>query len=816
MKVPVSWLRDYVAFDLPLAALAEKLVLSGLEVDRIVTRGAPDVDGNHGTFRIGRVVEWARHPNADRLRLCRVDVGEAEPRQIVCGAANFDTGDTVVVALPGALLPGATEPLRQAKLRGEVSDGMMLSERELQLSEEHDGIIRLPDAYEIGSEARDHFALAETVLEFEVTSNRSDLMCVYGIAREVSALLDVELAPPPGALPEALGRRPTSALVTVSVDAPDRCSRFTARAFDDVRSGGSPLRLRQRVAAAGMRPISNVVDITNYVMLGLGSPVHAYDAAKIPGRVLTARLARDGEELTTLDGRHRVLTTDMLVIADGDGPNGLAGVMGGEGAEIGAGTESVVIEVACFERAGIGRTAAALGLRTDSANRFIRGVDPHLPPQASAWVAELLVAHAGAAMLPKPQDVVAALPARERVVLRTGFAERILGMPIGDDAAVRILDRLGYEPARVDGGVETTVPTWRQLDTTREIDLVEEVGRIHGLDALPATIPARHDRGGGLDRAQRLRRTAEDVLAGAGLHEAYTLSIVDGDQPDRYGLASDDPRRAMVAVDNPLSADYAFMRRTLVPGLLQAVRRNRASGRADVALFEIAHLYHASEGRVTADNLAHEPWTLGAVIAGPLGGTSWVGEGRESDVFSARGVLDALCGRLGVAVRLEPTQLAHLHPGRAARILLGSDAVPAGELGELHPDVAARFDIEGRVAVLELDLDLLAAAVPDRFTHRDISDQPPVRQDIAVVVANDVRAGDVIAAALEAGAPLLVNAEVFDVYRDERRLGPGRVSLALRLVFQDPERTLVEDEASAVRAVVVQALERRFAAELRG
>ncbi len=624
------------------------------------------------------------------------------------------------------------------------------------------------------------------------------------------------MQPLPGVLPAATAGRPTSDMVQVGIEEFDRCLRFTARAFEGVTVAASPLLIRQRVAASGMRPISNVVDITNYVMLGIGSPTHAYDATKIPGKALTARLARPGETIVTLDGKLRTLTADMLVIADGEGPSGIAGVMGAEGSEISADTTTIVLEAANFERHGIARACQALALRTDSAGRWIRGVDPHLAPQASSWAAQLLVEVAGGRMLTDDQDVHAPLPGRERIVLRTGFAGRILGMPIDDDEAMRILGRLGFEPERVPEGVAATVPTWRQMDITREIDLVEEVGRIHGLDELPATIPGRTDAGGTLSRGQIVRRRVEDALAGAGLHEAYTLSLVDDGLADTYGLAPDDDRRALVALQNPLSADYALMRRTLVPSLLRAIRRNRAVGRGDVGLFEIAHLYHAPAGGVSADRLGDEPWTLGVALSGRLGGAGWSSAGLEADFFTAKGVLETVCGRLGVPVRLEPLRQPYLHPGRAARILLGTDGVAAGEIGELHPVTAERFELEGRVAVLELDLDVLTAQVPTRFTYRPVPEQPPVLQDIAVVVGDDVPSADLVATALAAGAPLLTEASVFDVYRDERRLGAGRVSLAIRLVFQDPERTLTEDEASAVRELVVAALRERFGAELRG
>jgi phenylalanyl-tRNA synthetase beta chain len=812
MRVPLSWLADFVPLEgIAVETLAERLVLSTAEVDRVLRRGAPDVAGNHDLFRIGRVVQWQQHPNADRLRLCLVDVGEDAPRQIVCGAANFDTDDTVVVALPGARLPGAAEPLRRAKLRGETSDGMMLSERELELSDENAGIIVLPPVYEIGSHVRDHVALADTILELAPESNRADLLSIYGVAREVAALFDLELAPLPGRLPPVAGTRDTSELVTVAIEAPERCYRFTARGFDDVRVGPSPLAIRQRLAACGMRPLANVVDVTNYVMLGVGQPTHAYDAAKIPGRTLVARLARDGERITTLDSRERVLTADMLVIADGDGPSGIAAVMGAEGSEISEQTTSVVLEAANFERHGVQRACAALGLYTDSARRWMRGVDPHLAPLASAWAAELLVDLAGARMLPGDQDVVAHLPERPRIVLRSGRAERIVGTAIGDDEAVTSLGRLGFEPERVAEGVAATAPTWRWLDTTREIDLVEEVARLHGLDRLPSTLPAL--AGGGLTAVQRVRRRVEDALAGAGLQEAVTVTLVDQALVDAY-LGADDERRAMVGLANPLSAELACMRRTLVPSLLAAARRNRAAGREDVALFEVAHLYHPPPGGVSADHLADEPWTVGAVLAGRLGGTSWNGDGRETDFSCAKGVVEAVAARLGVKLGFAPIAPAHLHPGRAAHVTCAGETI--GEVGELHPAVVERFDLEGRVAVFELDLDRLAAAAPARAVYATISKQPPVRQDIAVVVADTVAAADVVEAALATGAPLLVDARVFDVYRDAERLGAGHVSLAVRLTFQDPVRTLTEDEASAVRERVVAALAERFGAALRG
>ena len=490
MRLPLSWLRDFVDYTGTPEDLADRLGTSGFEIEGILRPGAPNEGDNHANFVIGRVEHFEKHPNADRLRLCRVDTGGDELRQIVCGASNFAIGDTVVVAVPGAVLPGADAPLKQAKLRGEVSDGMMLYERELGLSEEHDGIIDLPAeaGYGAGSRLADHVELDEVVLDISVESNRGDCLSVYGMAREVAVLFDLPLAPMSGVEPVASGGS-TADLVTVAIDAPERCSRFTARGFTDVTIGPSPFRIRQRLAAAGIRPISNVVDVTNYVMHELGNPLHVYDADQIPGKTLTARLAHDGETIATLDDKERTLTGDMLVIADADGPSGIAGVMGGAASEITETTTRVVLEAACFERGGIQRTSKALGLRTDGSNRWEKGVSPHLAPIASIRAAQLLVEWSGGQMLGDPEDAIVELPSSDAICLRAARVQDILGMDVGSDETVRILSGLGFHPVQSPTGWDCTVPSWRWLDATREIDLIEEIGRVYGLRNVPVLLP---------------------------------------------------------------------------------------------------------------------------------------------------------------------------------------------------------------------------------------------------------------------------------------------------------------------------------------
>jgi phenylalanyl-tRNA synthetase beta chain len=808
VRLPLSWLRDFVDYTGTPEELADRLGTSGFEIEGILRPGAPNEGDNHANFVIGRVEYFEKHPNADRLRLCRVDTGDDELRQIVCGASNFAIGDTVVVATPGAVLPGVDAPLKQAKLRGEVSNGMMLSERELGLSDEHDGIIILPaDAgYEVGSRLADHVELDEVVLDISVESNRGDCLSVYGMAREVAVLFDLPLAPMLGTEPAASGGS-TSDLVTVAIGAPDRCSRFTVRGFTNVTIGPSPFRVRQRLAAAGIRPIANVVDVTNYVMHELGNPLHVYDADKIPGKTLTARLAREGETITTLDDKDRVLTSDMLVIADADGPSGVAGVMGGASSEITDGTTSVVLEAACFERGGIQRTSKALGLRTDGSNRWEKGVSPHLAPLASVRAAELIVAWSGARMLGDPQDVVAELPAHQTVELRKSRPAEILGMYVEEAEVQRILGGLGFAPSDKVSSWSCTVPFWRWLDATREIDLVEEIGRVHGLERVPLELPRIAPGIGGLTPEQQMRRRIEDHLAGAGIREVVTLSLVDPVERKRYGFRD----LEAVSLRNPLSADLSELRASLLPSLLEVVRRNRAVGVHDVQAFEIGRAYTPGD----AGGLAVEDARLAIVLSGNLGGTSWAGAGAPADFGSIAAVVDAMLARLGISARRErDTSLALLHPGRSAALVAGDEII--GRIGEIHPGIALELDLEGTISLAEFDLHALfeAAAKDSRFV--DVSQFPPVRQDIAVVVSTDVEASSLIDTARELGGDLVADAEVFDVFADVERLGNGRVSLAMHLTFQAADRTLTEDEASDLRDRIVAGLAARHGAELRG
>jgi phenylalanyl-tRNA synthetase beta chain len=783
MKVPVSWLREYVDFDIPVAELTELMSMTGTKVEALHRRGVPS---GLEFYRVGKVVTRDRHPDADRLSLCTVDVGEGEPRQIVCGATNFAAGDTVAVALPGAVLPDGTA-LRKAKLRGQVSDGMMLSERELELSNEHDGIMRLPQTWPVGDPLIDHLAIADDVIEFEITSNRPDCQNVYGIAREVSAVLDTDLAPWPGIEPEPTGAGSISDHVSARVDAPDLCPRWAARLFTDVKVGPSPEWLKARITAAGMRSISNVVDITNYVMLCLGEPTHAFDLDKVTGRGIIVRRATPGEHVTTLDGQDRTLDPDVLVIADAEKPSAIGGLMGSEWSEVTADTTTVLMECANFDGYSIQSSSVRLGLRTEGSSRWEKGIDPHLSPRALALASQLMVELAGATLMPGTIDLHGDLPEPAVLPLRRARLEQVIGMTYTDRQIERSLTRLGFTAA--DGG--WSVPTWRAGDTTREIDLVEEVARVVGVEAVPTQLPPHADAIGRWGDDEQFRRHVVDVLCGAGLSESVTMSFWDDAMPARLRLPEGHPAATAVRVVNPMSADQTHLRTLVFPGLLTSLARNLSVGADSVALFEVAQVVLPADAPIP-----DQPHRIAGVMTGP-----------GIEFADVRGVVETLYGALHLELAVERSTEPFLHPGRAAQCA-------AGFLGELHPLVGEAFGVEVPVVVFELDVNTLAAAQTSVVMHRDVTSFPPLRQDIAVVVADDVAAGDVIAAARAAGGSLLSRVEVFDVYRGDQ-IGAGKVSLALHLVFQSPDRTLTDAEADHARAEIVTALQSQYGAELR-
>jgi phenylalanyl-tRNA synthetase beta chain len=764
LRAPLSWLREYVRVDATADEIARRLAISSLEVDRVIDVGVADVGDNLSYLRVGKVLAADKHPNADKLQLCQVDVGEGEPRQIVCGAWNFGVGATVAVGLPGVLLPGFPAPLDERPLRGELSRGMILAEDEIGLGSDHEGIIVLPDGIEPGTPLADVLPVHEQVLDVMPTMNRVDLLSMLGLAREVATLFDGELVPVEVEDPPILHPH----WVEVTVESPEACPRYIARVLSNVTVGTSPMWLRARLHAAGMRSISNVVDVTNYVMHVYGSPLHAFDRSTLAGGRIAVRHARPGEEVQTLDGTVRPVDERDLLITDGEKPLALAAIMGGAHSEVTAETTEVLLEAANFEPIGILKTSERLGLRTEGSNRWEKGVDPYLAEPAAILASRLIVDLAGGE-LAGSADVHSGLPERPVVRLRPERTDQVVGLEVAPSEQRGILDRLGFE---VTDDWDVTVPTWRARDVTREIDVVEEIARVV-LDRVPHTMPLRRAVAGHLSREQRLRRLVEDVLVGAGFSEAYTWSLVAAD-----------PDPAALRLPDPMSGEQAILRTTLVEGLIAAARENIDAGNDDIALFELARVYLPS-----AAGLPEERWRVGGIAAGGF--------------VTARGAVEVVYDALHLEFRAGRTTLPFLHPGKAA-------AMPAGWLGELHPAL-----LDGTWGVFELDLGALVAPIPERILYDDVITFPPLLQDIAVVVAEEVEAATLVDVALETGTPELREARVFDVYRGDQ-VGEGRKSVAIHLSLQAPDRTLSDDEAAVVRERVVVALAERFDAELRG
>ncbi|HKJ36980.1 MAG TPA: phenylalanine--tRNA ligase subunit beta [Solirubrobacterales bacterium] len=824
MRIPISWLSEYCDPGLSAEELTERLSMTGTEVERIADAGAPSSDG----FVVGHVEAVDDHPDADRLRVCSVVVGEAESRTIVCGAPNVAAGQTVAVALPGAVMPDGTK-LGEAKLRGVKSSGMILSERELELGDDHGGIAVLETDTGPGTPLQDVVPVSDTVLEVEVTPNRPDCFGIYGVAREVHAITGAELAPAPWeADAEATGEGKASDYATVDVEVPDLCPRFTARVFTDVEIGPSPLWLKQRLAAAGQRPINNVVDITNYVMLLTAQPLHAFDLDEIRGGGLVVRRAVEGETMTTLDDVERSFDSEAVLVCDKEGPSGIAGIMGGQISEVSEGTTRVLLEVATWDGPNILTTSGKLGLRSEASTRFEKQLHPDLAMRAQRIASRLMVELCGARLVPGTIDVDAGAYPPRGVELRTERVSSLLGMDIPAEQARTYLERLAFGPQGGDGSVErlaVEVPADRYFDVTREVDLIEEVGRVHGIDEnLEATLPSRpagadEVGAGALLRHQRLLRRAEDVLRDAGLEEAITWTFVAPDASARLGVDDEQP----ITVHNPLSEDQSVMRTSLLGGLIDAAVLNLSRGAVRVSLFESARVYlperPPTDGGVLDGHFAghrpppaREPHRLAAIVCETLAHPSWRGEAAAADFYLGKGLVELLCGSLRAPLEWRAAERPFLHPGRAAELLVGGRL--AGWLGELHPRLREAADLPPAVA-FELDAGpLVAASAEGAEIYEDLTSYPAVWEDIAVVVDSSVSAAEVREAIREGGGELLRSARIFDVYEGEQ-VSAGQRSLALRLEFRATDRTLTDEEVADRRGRIVSALD-RVGGSLRG
>jgi phenylalanyl-tRNA synthetase beta chain len=817
MRVPLNWLREYCSPELDTAAIEERLTMTGTKVETILHHGVPSPDH----FVVGQVLTVAPHPDADRLRVCEVDIGAPEPAGIVCGAPNVAVGQTVAVALPGATMPDGTR-IKAAKLRGVSSAGMILAADELEIDSDHIGIMVLDELMpgaELapGTPLEDVLAICTDVLELEITPNRPDCLGVYGVARELHAATGAPLTAEPWA--EDPGSEGQAEGAEVVVECPDLCKRFTARVFEDVTIAPSPPWLKARLSAAGQRPINNVVDITNYVMLLTGQPLHAFDLDRVAGGRLTVRRAREREQVRTLDGQVRTLDGEMVVIDDADGPTSIAGIMGGERSEVQADTTRVLMEVANWSGPNIHRTSWALGLRSEASGRFEKGLAPEQCMHAQALATRLMIELCGARVTPGTIDVAGEGAHEQKVELREQRVEAILGMPVPRARQAEILRALDFDVEELSGReseptLRVTVPAVRREDVTREADLIEEVARINGLGELPATLPARRGAYGRLSPIQSLRRRAVDALVGRGLYEAVGWTFTAPTLHDRLRLPAEDPRRRAPVLENPLSEDQSSLRTTLLGSLLDVAAHNSARGMADLRLFEVGMLFvldgeTASDDGVADHAGAHaetgvsERRSLAVLLSGRVVPATWgAPDPPKADLFAVKGILEALSAALRVDFECRSEPQPFLHPGRSASVLCEGEWL--GWLGELHPLVAREWGIDG-AATMELDFDRLLAIAAREHSYRDVISYPALNQDLAVVLPEHVPAAGVLEAVRAAGRGLLDEVGVFDVYSGPQ-VGEGRRSLALSLAFRAPDRTLTDDDVSPVREKIVAAL----------
>jgi phenylalanyl-tRNA synthetase beta chain len=833
MRVPLDWLREYCDPALDAKGIEERLTMTGTKVEAIHQHGVGAVE----KFVVGRVLEVERHPDADRLKVCKVDIGPARPdgdpdapATIVCGAPNVAAGQTVAVATPGAVMPDGTK-IKQAKLRGVISEGMICAETELDLSPPNspsEGILVLDDLtlactckgdaeFAPGTPLADVLPITGEVLELEITPNRPDCLGVYGVARELHAATGAPLADAPWGGDSGSEGHVDGAEVVV--ECPDLCQRFTARVFEDVEVGPSPLWLKARLMAAGQKPINNVVDITNYAMLLTGQPLHAFDLDHVGGGRLTVRRAADGEQVDTLDGETRTLDAEMVVTADAEGPTSIAGVKGGARSEVRPETTRVLLEVATWNGPNIHRTSWNLGLRSEASARFEKGLAPEQCMHAQAVATRLLIECCGARVAPGTIDVGWDGAPEQVIRLREARVQAILGLPVPRERQAEILEALDFQTVEVSDpgaperdGLDVTVPALRRVDVTREVDLIEEVARIDGLEKLPATLPARRGAVGLLSHAQRVRRAAEDALVGRGLHEVVGWSFTDPGLLDRLRLPAGHALRQVVSLENPMSETQSTMRPTLLGSLLDAARHNVARNGPDVAIFESGAVYRSMPNGATP---VEEHHALGALLSGALGGwasKSWRGERAEADFFAVKALLEGVLDKFHVAWSVRPADdWPFLHPGRSAEVLAGETRL--GFVGEVHPLVAAEWDLE-RTAVFAIDLGKLAAASPSVPAFKGFASVPSLRQDLAVVLPDGVAAARVLEQVKKAGGEMLDDVSVFDVYAGPQ-VGEGRRSLALALSFRGQEQTLTDEDVAPARAKIVAALG-ELGGELRG
>ncbi|MGI2294806.1 phenylalanine--tRNA ligase subunit beta [Paenibacillus sp. GXUN7292] len=812
MKVSYKWLSDYISLEqISAAELAEQMTRGGIEIDIVepLNKGVSDVV-------VGYVVSKEKHPDADKLNVCKVDVGTEEILQIVCGAPNVDAGQKVPVAIVGAKLPGDFK-IKRAKLRGVESQGMICSAKELGLNdkllpkEQQEGILVLPEHTPLGTPIVDVLAMNDEVLELDLTPNRSDCLSMLGVAYEVGALTGRSVQLPQANVAEGADRAADH--IAVRIDAKEQCSHYAARYISGIAIGESPQWLKSKLMAAGVRPINNVVDITNFVMLEYGQPLHAFDADRIPGGRIHVRLAKEGETLVTLDDQERKLEPHMLLIADDNGPIGLAGVMGGASTEVTESTSNILLESAKFAGSSIRKTSRQLGLRSEASIRFEKEADAGNVIAALDRAAALIAELAGGTVNSGIVEDKAGELQLKTVIVQLPQVNSYLGTALQAAEVEAILSKLQFD-YKLSGAeqFEITVPS-RRGDITRSVDIIEEIARLYGYDNIPTTPIYGEVIPGALTKPQAVRRELRKRLSDAGLFEVISYSFTSPARTELFPQLAEQTKPVKLAM--PMSEERSVLRTTLVAQLIETAAYNRNRKNESALLYEIGSVYHTNEETLTG--LPVEKHRFAALLTGNRQQPQWNSKASAVDFYDAKGIIETVASVLGLQDKISYAQAQpeHFHPGRTAAVLLQTAGGPVtiGYVGQLHPALQLAEDLADTY-VLEIDLEQIYELAGDEIVYRTLPRYPAIQRDIAVVVDDAVSSAELIGLAQAQAGALLESAHVFDVYKGDR-LGAGKKSVAIALVYRHQERTLTDEEVTELHGQVIQQLEQTFAAQLR-
>ncbi len=806
MKVSISWLKDYIDIQLDAAALADALTMAGLEVDSVSDRYA-----YLQSVLVARIAEVNPHPNADKLTVCRVETGDGS-RTVVCGAPNVSEGMLAPLALPGTVFPGGNQ-LEKSVVRGEKSDGMLCSDLELGLGVDGSGIMALEPSLTMGDRLADALGLTDTVLEFDLTPNRPDCLSVIGIAREIAAIQKTQLKYPDYSLKDK--NNAIAGLTSVKIEAPDHCPRYSARLVENIEVKPSPFWMQDRLLSVGLRPINNLVDITNYVMMETGQPLHAFDFDQLAQNRIVVRTAQDGDTFVTLDDKERQLNSQMLMICDGEKQVAVGGVMGGVNSEIEDTTRRVLIEGAYFDPVSIRKTSKTLGLSTDASHRFERGVDPEGTVRAVNRAAKLMVELGGGTLIegiidehPQPQKV-------NRVSLSTARTHRLLGIHPDAGEIQKLLETIDFKVLNITPGPDDQIlavepPSFR-VDISRPEDLMEEVARLSGYNTIPTTFPAMPAEARPPEPNLELRSRLKELMTGFGFTEAITYSFVAEAACDHLRLKAEDPRRKLIHILNPLSEDQAVMRTSLATGLIQTAVYNIAQQVKNLRLFEIGKLFLKTDSQ----QLPLEPEFLAALWTGARQNASWHGREIPCDFYDIKGVAEGLLDALKID-RIRFTAMPegdcdYTRPGYTAQILAAD--TPIGRVGEIDSRVREVFDLKQPAFIFELHLDNMRAAMPPAVKSRPIPRFPAIYRDITIIVAREIETQTVLAAVENFSEDLVENLHLFDVFEGEP-IAAGKKSVSFRVIYRSSDKTLEDEDVSDLHKSITARLLTQFEATL--